>query len=606
MESHTPKEAHGAGVPAETFSAQEGGNPGSLFARLFTHYTAPYESRIAGIVRELSPFETFIWWVLIAAFLAGTVYLLSGVHAQTTVEVPARGGTLREGVIGAPRFINPLLAISDTDRDLSMLIYTGLMRPGKDGALVPDLAERYSVSEDGTEYRFVLRDDAHFHDGTPLTADDVVFTVRAAQDSALKSPRRSDWDGVVVEKVNDREVLFTLQKPYAPFLENTTLGILPRHLWQGVTPEEFSFSNLNSRPIGAGPYRLGDISFDKTGVPLYYELRSFRRYTLGEPYIKNAFIYFFANEERLMRNYDAGTISSLAAVSPAALSSETANRSRLLRMSFPRIFAVFFNQNRNHVFTSRAVRDALNAALDKERIVEEVLGGYGTVIDSPIPPETIARSEPLQREERGREERIADVRAILEAAGWEFNADENQWEDDGEVLAFSLATANTAELKAAAEAAAKMWEEAGIPARVNIFETGDLNQNIIRPRNYEALLFGEVVGRSLDLFAFWHSSQKNDPGLNIALYTNLTGDKLLEQARTVSDKEERDELYLQFEEELHTDIPAVFLYAPDFIYIVPETLKGVGLDLVTTPSERFADIHLWHIDTQRVWHFFAE
>jgi len=576
-------------------------NAASYLAR---KYHLPKVGVLQRIIDSLSPFERGVFWLLVAALVMSTFVVFTQVNKETTTAIPVRGGVVREGVIGAPRFINPLLALSDTDRDLTELLYAGLTRPGPTGDLIPDLAERYSISEDGTEYQFILRDDALFHDGAPVTADDIIFTVEAAQDSAIKSPRRADWDGVRAEKINDREVRFTLERPYAPFLENTTIGILPRHIWLNVSPQEFAFSNFNVQPIGSGPFKLQDIDYNSSGIPTVYDLRSFSHYTLGRPFINKLLVHFYANEEDLISAYSAGTISSLSAVSSSALNEHLSEDSDLLQVAFPRIFAIFFNQNENHLFADKQVRLALETLLDKERIVLEVLNGYGTVINSPIPPETVHDQDTNLVTQKSREERRAEATSILVEAGWEFDEELSRWTDGEQLLAFSLATANTPELKRAAQIAATEWTEAGIPVQVNVFETGDLNQNIIRPRKYEALLFGEVVGRGLDLFAFWHSSQKDDPGLNIAIYTNSTVDTLLARARTLSDKSERDEIYLEFEKEVLDDAPAIFLYAPDFLYVVPKSLLGERIGLVTTPSERFSGVHLWHTQTERVWHFF--
>ena len=569
-------------------------------------YMLPKMRLLERAVATLSPFERILFWLLAAAFILSAFIVFVALNEHVTTPTPVRGGTLHEGVIGAPRFINPLLALSDTDRDLTALIYAGLTRPSADGTLIPDLAERYSISEDGTEYTFVLRDSARFHDGVAVTADDIVFTVTAAQDSNLRSPRRADWDGVSVERVNDRTVRFTLERPYAPFLENTTMGILPRHIWTNVSAQEFAFSNFNTQPIGAGPFALDDIAYNSSGIPTHYTLRSFSQYTLGRPYLTTLVVHFYPNEELLLDGFVAKDIDSLSAISSAAVRTLDNTEGTLIRATFPRIFGVFFNQNNNHIFTDAAVREALIVLIDKQRIVDEVLSGYGSVIDSPIPPgmvegqytladASIATTTP-EREER--------ARTILEDAGWEFDETLQQWTDGEQLLTFSLATANTPELKAAAQLAAAMWGKAGIPVRVNIFETGELNQSVIRPRDYEALLFGEVVGRGLDLFAFWHSSQRDDPGLNIALYTNTTADDVLTEARREADRKERDALYRAFEEEVRADMPAVFLYSPDFLYRIPQDLQGVDIGLVTTPDERFADVHTWHTHTERVWHFF--
>ena len=577
--------------------------PVSYLAR---EYQLPKVGVLHKIIDTLSPFERTVFWIIITALVLSSFAVFTQVNRETTTQIPVRGGSVSEGVIGAPRFINPLLALSDTDRDLTELIYTGLLRPGPSGILIPDLAERYSISEDGKEYRFVLRDDARFHDGVPITADDVIFTVETAQDNAIKSPRRADWDGVRVEKINDRELKFILQRPYAPFLENTTIGILPRHIWVNVSPQEFAFSNFNVQPIGSGPFKLKKISYNASGIPTLYDLRAYNDYTLGRPFINKLLVHFYANEEDLLRAYSSGSISSLSSISSSALNEYLSEDSELLRIAFPRIFAIFFNQNQNHLFAQKQVRTALKVLLDKDQIVREVLDGYGTIINSPIPPETVTGQNTQIQKSKSREERHSEAREILEDAGWEFDSELNQWTDGEQLLTFSIATANTPELKKAAQIAATAWTEFGIPVKVDVFETGDLNQNIIRPREYEALLFGEVVGRGLDLFAFWHSSQKNDPGLNIAIYTNSSVDDLLAKARSISDKEERDELYLKFEEEIFDDAPAIFLYAPDFLYVTPKNLLGKNIGLVTTPSERFSGVHLWHTETERVWHFFEE
>jgi len=567
-------------------------------------YQLPNVGLLQRIIATLSPLERVIFWVLTSAFLLSAFAVFTQLNHETTTEVPVRGGTIKEGVIGAPRFINPLLALSDTDRDLSKLIYAGLTRPGPDGTLIPDVAERYTISEDGTEYTFTLRDDARFHDGIPITADDIVFTVEMAQDSTIKSPRRADWDGVQIDKINDREIRFILPHPYAPFLENTTIGILPRHIWLNVSPQEFAFSSFNTQPIGSGPFKIKRISYNASGIPTSYDLRAFNKYTLGRPFMDKLLIYFYSNEEDLLHAYKSGTITSLNAVSSSALNEYLSEDSDLLRIAFPRIFAIFFNQNKNHVFADKDVRLALEAFLDKEQIVREVLNGYGTIIDSPLPPETVQGQKVLHTENIDAENRKIMATEMLEDAGWEFDEERGSWSDGDQLLSFSLATANTPELKRAAQIAATTWSEAGIQVKINVFETGDLNQNIIRPREYEALLFGEVVGRGLDLFAFWHSSQKDDPGLNIGIYTNTAVDDILEEARTVSDKKERDELYLEFDEEIREDAPAIFLYAPDFLYVVPKSILGESINLVTTPSERFSGVHLWHTQTERVWHFF--
>ncbi|MEK7120617.1 MAG: hypothetical protein AAB840_00825, partial [Patescibacteria group bacterium] len=157
------------------------------------------------------------------------------------------------------------------------------------------------------------------------------------------------------------------------------------------------------------------------------------------------------------------------------------------------------------------------------------------------------------------------------------------------------------ELKKVAEIMKEDFGAIGIKTNIKIFETGALNQTIIRPRKYDSLLFGEIIGKDLDLFAFWHSSQRNDPGLNVSQYASLKADKILEDSRNISDKDARLEKFAEFQNEIIKDVPAIFVYSPDFLYITPNKLKGFDMKSISIPSERFNTVYKWYIDTERVW-----
>ncbi len=588
------------------------------------------------LIHSLTPAEKMLIGIFLGiAFLSGVI-LLNKVNDLLLIEVPARGGQISEGIVGSPRFINPLIAISDADRDLTLLVYSGLMKATPDGRLIPDLAESYTISEDGLVYTFTLRENLSFHDDTPITTNDVLFTILKAQDPALKSPKRASWNGIAVQQINEKDIQFTLKRPYAPFLENTTLGILPKHIWEGADIEQFPFSQFNIEPIGSGPYRVTSVKRNASGIPEWYELSAFKKYTLGTPYMTHLFIQFYANEDELVRAFKKGSVLNIHSITAEALADINTKESRVIQKPLPRIFAVFFNQNQASVLAHKEVRRALDVGLDKEYIVRTVLGGYGTEIKSPIPPgilppesggeeiseattpntntdtpsETATNEDIASEETPEYPEHIMRARTILENGGWKWNKEIQVWEKKVKKadvrLQFSLATSNAPELKHTAEIIASSWREIGIPVDLQIFEIGDLNQNIIRPRKYESLFFGEIVGRELDLFAFWHSSQRNDPGLNIALYANIASDKLLEEARATTDTEERFSKYREFEKEVESDVPAVFTYSPDFVYIVPDRIQAVNIGSISTPSERFLNIHEWYTNTDKVWGTFAK
>ena len=549
--------------------------------------------------------ERLIFFTLIAFMVFSVFVLVRNVYINTTTPVPAHGGTYKEGIIGTPRFINPLLATTDTDRDLVMLTYSGLMRANNDGTLTPDLAASYTLSKDKKTYHFVLKDNLVFHDGTPLTADDVIFTVGLAQNEALKSTKKADWSGVKIKKINDHEIEFILKKPYAPFLENTTLGILPKHLWEKVSIQEFPFSKLNTHPVGTGPYKIDEVTYNSSGIPVTYSLLSNKQYILGEPFINRIILSFYKNEDELISALNAKKIDAAGSISPQKLTKVTRDAT-ISRVAYPRIFAVFFNQNKAHIFADKAVRKALDTALNKQLIINTVLHGYGTQITSPIPPYILNPEYRNNATKTNTDDRITKARDILTHAGWKFNEETSTWQKGEQELVFTITTANTPELKLATDTVANTWRKLGVVVKVNVFETGNLNKNVIRARDYEALLFGEVVGRSLDLFSFWHSSQRDDPGLNIAMYANPKLDKLLEKVRVEPDIKKRNELYKKIATHMKDFLPAIFLYSPDFIYLTASNTHGINLKLISTQSERFSNIASWYIEQDRIWNFLQD
>lgn len=578
----------------------------------FSSLAAPRRARrlLSGaesLLVTLSPGERLILYILSGLLTVSALALLVGANAAVSVEVPARGGSIREGMVGSPRFVNPILATSESDKSVTYLTYSGLMR-AEGGSFTPDLAASYTISEDGTTYTFTLRSDAVFHDGTPVTADDVVFTVQAAQNPDIKSPRRADWEGVTVVASDPRTVVFKLPHAYAPFLENTTLGILPKALWESTAPADFPFNSLNTKPIGSGPYRATRVETDETGAVTRYTLKSFKDFTLGEPHITTMTLRFYPNEEALLKDFRTGGIRAFAAATPSD-DMDFGSGTALLHSPLARVFGIFFNQSRQSALAESAVREALDAAVNKEELIDTVLAGYGVPLEGPVPPGILSEATSSTASATSSEEsddHTLKARSLLASAGWEFDEAENVWKKGGKILSLTLATADTPELAKSAEKVASDWRAAGVSVTVHVYPLAELNTTIIRPRAYDALLFGEVVGRTPDLFAFWHSSQRTDPGLNLALYTNSKTDALLSSARSETDEAERESLYRQFEGIVKEERPAVFLYAPELLYVVPTGLAGVELGPLSSPAERFFSAHEWYLNTERVWSVFAK
>lgn len=572
----------------------------------------PKKEEVVLATKTFSKREKMFFWIFAVLFVGTGMSLLWNINQDLLIERPIKGGEIIEGVADMPRFINPLLATGMADGDLTALVYSGLLRPTHDGKYINDLAESYEISANGLEYTFKIRDNAFWHDGKPVTAEDVIFTIQKAKDVVLRSPKRASWEGVAVEALSEKEVKMTLKQPYQAFLENVTMGILPKHKWNNIESDKFALSHLNMRAIGSGPYKIKTISKRATDdMPQYIELIPFKDFVLGEPKIKKITIRFYQNQDELYGAYKKGTITSMSSPSPKMIEEIKNKKTNIIETSLPRIYAVFFNQAESTMLADKEVRRALNLAINKQSIIDDVLLGYGTIIDGPIPPDSLGFIEPeLDSMNTTSEARIEKAREILAKAKWILNKDTGYLEKviskkETKILEVSISTTDFTELKKASEMVKADWEKLGVKVNLRIYEKGDLDRNVIEPRKYEALFFGAILGRNIDLFPFWHSSQKKMPGVNVAMYSNSKVDKMLESLKAEKNYDKKVKLLKDFQTEIEKDIPASFIYSPNFIYLLSKEVKNVNIIPPVTASDRFLNVHEWYINTEKVWKIFA-
>ena len=598
---------------------------------------------------------------------------------------PAKGGNFVEGVIGSPRFINPLYApLNDIDQDLIELLFSGLMKYNEKGGVVPDLTQ-CEIKEGEKVYECYLKENIFWHDGQKLTADDVIFTIKIVQDPAYQSPLRVNWLGIEVEKISDLAIRFKLKNPYPPFWEYLTLKILPKHIWENVSAQSFALSDYNLKPIGSGPYQFKELKRDESGKPISLTLISNPRYYGKIPNLSQVTFRFFEKERDLILAYQAKEIQGFSPLDPK-LSKEFCCH---FSFTLPRYFAIFFNPEKSKVLAEKGVREALNYGTNKKEILEKVLENQGEVVDSPILPEIYnfakahktypfdlekakeildeigfketeegKRIKTLKKElefqfksdlkvgSRGKEvEELQKCLAkdpeiypsgeitgffgnstkeavilfqekykkeILEPWGFEKGTglvskttrnklNEICFEKPVETLplSFTLVTVDQPFLVEMANLLKEQWKILGVEVNIQTFDLSTLEREIIKPRNYEAILFGQVLGSILDPYPFWHSLQKIDPGLNLALYENKEVDKLLEEGRKTQGLPERKKIYEEFQNLLIEDSPAIFLLNPDYIYFVSQEIKGVKGGFIVDPSKRFSQIENWYIKTKR-------
>ena len=580
----------------------------SLRALLVKRFHIPKERLVRKTMRHFTLAEKAIFYFFVTLFILSGISLLNQVNNAFLVEVPLRGGSITEGVVGNPRFINPVLAFTEADKNLTALIYSGLVRMDTKGNPINDLAESVNISADGLTYTAHIRSDAVFQDGVKVTSDDIDFTIQKIENISIKSPLFGNWNGVAVSKPDENTIVFTLKKPFAAFMDNLTLGILPKHIWKNVTDEEFSFSQFNSLSIGSGPYKINSVERNSGGIPDYYDLVPFEKVVGQEPFVSHLIFRFYPSQADLLNGYNNGDIQNVSGFSPEETSLLKNSNATIFSSPLPRIFAVFFNQNQSQVLLDKAVRQALDLTAPREEIVKDVFHGYATAIQSPLPPGLFDWSA-YNPQIASIDDRIAQAQSILAKAGWTKNTQtgllEKKSKKDTMTLTFSISTGDAPELKAVAQKLQTNWAKLGAKVDILVFESGDLNQNVIRPRKFDALLFGEIVGRDALMYPFWHSSERNDPGLNVALYANPKVDKLLEDARSTTSNSQRESDYKSFNKEIQNDEPAVFLYAPSFLYMVPKDVKAVTLGELSSSQDRFLGIRNWYIETNNVWKIFV-
>lgn len=574
----------------------------SFFNALFIDFRHfHFIEKIEKVVLKMGPAEKIFFYLACGVFVVSGFTLLLRVHNSFLVEVPSFGGGFIEGIVGSPRFINPILAISETDKDVASLVYSGLLKFDQNEGFIPDLADSFSINEDGTVYDVTIRNNVYFHDGKEVTADDVVFTIERILDPVIKSQKKASWDGVLVEKINEKQIRFTLSKPYVPFLESLTIGILPKHIWENASSEEFPFSEFNINPVGSGPYKIKKIERNSGGIPITITLSSWKKYALGRPKIKSIILKFFQNENELYKAYKEGSVESVSGLSQATFKNLNLGQNSTEETTLPRVFGLFLNQNIAPIFLNKEIREVLNLSAPRDRIVDEVLYGFGNAINGPTPKNIEENIEKAKGN-------IDEAKLLLESAGWKANQDgilEKKTKTGTTIFSFSIATSDVPELKKTAEILKEEWSRLGAKVDIKVFEAGDLSQNIIKGRKYDSLLFGEMIGADSDLYPFWHSSQRIDPGLNISLYANITVDKMLEEIQKETNSEAKATKKEAVISEIKNDIPAIFLFSPSMLYVPPKNVKNITLKKISSQSERFLYIHKWFIETDKVWKIFV-
>jgi peptide/nickel transport system substrate-binding protein len=548
---------------------------------------------------------------LVAIVLLSGGFLVRAYFYSGTSDIPDYGGEHVEGLIGQPRFINPVLAPSSgVDTDLSKLIYAQLLKFNADGTLEPDLAKALpTVSADQKTYTLKLKPGLKWQDGKPIDAEDITYTINTIQNADYESPLYTNWSRVRADKVDDLTVKFTLHQVSVSFMSNFALGIIPKHIWADLSPNNFRLSDSNLRPIGSGPFSIREIKKTADGTIRSITLKGSEQYYAGLPYISYMTFKFYQDEQALLSAYQSKDIQSLGFIPfDNKVFLQSSDKNSQYKISLPQYQAVFFNLPKNAVLGELAVRQALWLSTDRSNIINDVYLGLAKPAYGPLLEGSLGYNS---REEEVTHFSINEANGILDKAGWILDPETHEryktiTTGTGTTkvqtrrnLEFNLAT-NVSPLNVkTAEILERQWEQIGAQVHLVIVSASDLQDNYIRARNFDALLFSENTGSDPDPFSFWHSSQSHDPGLNLSGFSNATADKLLTDARQTSDVNVRANNYMQFEDIITQQLPAIFLDSAVYVYSTPKKEQGFDLTSMIYPSERFLDVNKWYIDTKR-------
>jgi peptide/nickel transport system substrate-binding protein len=559
------------------------------------------------------------WQILLVLVGIGLlVSLLAYVALNfSTVWVAGSGGTYVEGLAGTPQFINPLLCQPQTvDGDLCSLIFNGLTRLDHHGEVVPDLADHWEISPDGLTYTFSLRRGVRWHDGTPFTASDVVFTAELLKDPNFSGQAdwQALWQTVTVTMVDPNTVRFDLEEPYAAFLDYTTVGVLPQHLLKGVPAEQLPSHPFNLAPVGTGILRLSELV---TGTErISHVILDTNPYYLGQkPLIERIQFKFYPSGTAVYQAYLDGEVQGIGRVPAENLPDAQANpRLQLFSSELPRFTLVFLNHANAAVpfLGEPKVRQALLYALDRQALIDRVLTGQAVVAHGPVLSDSWAHDPDVPVYAHDPEK----AAALLEEDGWRaidlgpssvFSPTEgitgttHAWFKDRLPLAFTLLVSDDPVRTAVAQEIARQWAQVGIQVAVEPLASGLVAQRLT-PRDYQAALVDLDLTTSgdPDPYPFWHETEIEPPGQNYAGYKSREMSEILETARLTPDRSARKELYHEFQQLFAKDVPAILLYNPVYNYAVDQYVYGVHVGPIVRPGDRFLGLADWYVRLRRV------
>lgn len=540
--------------------------------------------------------------VVLVTLVVVAVLLLSQQPVLTPIlPEAAPGGVYSEALIGALGRLNPLLDWNNPpDRDADRLIFSGLVKFDSRGLPQPDVAESWGTSADGTIYNFTLRPNAEWHDGVPVTSDDIIFTIDLIKSSSLFPTDMKDlWSQIDVKRLDERNLKFTLPEPFAPFLDYATFGILPKHILESTAPEQLDSAPFNIDPVGTGPYKFDHLITEGgriTGLVLNVN----DRYYAAKPFIQQVVFRYYPDSKTALDAYQQGEVLGVSNVTldvlPQALEDA---RLSLYTSRLPQMSIILLNlKSQEAPYLDNAnVRRALMLGLNRDYLVSAFLHGQGIVADGPILPGSWAHYDGIEHlgyDPEGAIQLLKQEGYVIPASGGTVRAKENT------ALDFVLVHPDDELHSQLAAAIQQEWALIGVQINLQAVPYDQMLPTYLAPRAYQAALVDLNLSRTPDPdpYPFWHQAEATG-GQNYSQWDNRSASEYLEQARTETDFTVRARLYRNFQVIFEQDLPSLPLYYPVYNYGVDAQVRGVQVAPLYDPSDRLALLSSWYLVTRR-------
>jgi len=515
---------------------------------------------------------------------------------------PEQGGVYTEGLVGSLGRLNPLLDWNNAaDRDVDNLLFSGLVRFDQRGLPQADLAESWGVSQDGTIYNFTIRPNAIWHDGMPVTSDDVLFTIEMMKSAGSLYPQdiKDLWGRVEVEQLNEKNLKFTLPEPYVPFIDYLTFGVVPKHLLESVPAEQIASADFNINPVGSGPYMFDQLIVDN-GQIMGVVLSIAPNYYGNPPFIEQVVFRYYPTSVDAFDAYRQGDVFSVSQVSRDILQTalEEPNLS-FYTSRMPQMGFVLFNLTSPDVvfLQDPVVRRALMLGLNRPNMINNIMQGQAYVADSPILPGSWAYYDGIEHFEYDPEAAITLLKAegyVIPSSGGDVRAKE------GVPLVFTMVHPDDTIHTQIAQAIQTQWARIGVRVDLQPQPYDQLVLTTLASRAFQSALVDLNLSRSPDPdpYPFWHPAEAVG-GQNYSGWDNRAASEYLEQARVTADYSLRARLYRNFQVVFAKELPALPLYVPVYSYGVDSQVQGVQVGPLYEPSDRLNTLTEWFLLTRR-------